>query len=1855
MNVRFNARGNFRPLQASLAGLNRTMATTMATAGRATANVASPLDDLRVATDKGKLSAKQYGRSMRNMTSIIRESNAITNAHADVVRKASGASQVALDINRASAANMVTLGQRFAFTNQMVHAFGRNMINVGKNMQWAGRQVMVGLTLPLGLLAGAAAKTAFEYDEQVTKIIKVNNEAGAAAEESAEKFQIVEESIRRQADTLARFGAMYGQMATETNRIVAEFSQMGFIGNQLDALTQATTRFARVSGTDLESSMEMSRLAVQAFGTDLGDLEEQFARLNLVENNTALSMEELSDAIPVVSGVASTMGVTMGETAGLLAMMKENGIAAREGATALRTGLVRIVQEATDPAIEAFQTINMDLEAMQERMNAPIASGGGGGDVMFFFDELGEKLAELEGSGENAQAMVNDFVGAIGKLTGTRQSARFLTFLKEIPERTEEGTTAWRAWRAAVEDDEAVQDALKAYQFEIDMIQESAKGTADILRAEFNYELTKLGENFLDVANKATAFARNILRSFNRLSDGVQNTVFVIGGLIATLGPVTMLLGIMANAFGQILTIMTKFLPRMSIATVQEKALEEAYYKSTAAINAKTLALERMIYAQNQATGSTAAHVASEAAVPGGAAAGAAGATGGTYVDAQGRMRNAKGQFAPDTRSQKRRVFDRGAARGKAARGRAGTKIAQPFKAATAAIKRWSVQLAASLPILGRFKNFLGKMTGGIGRAGKGIGARMGMAGLGGKLVSGAGIAKGALAVGGAAGGGLAAVAAAIAAIPILADPKAFWNTFMSSMSGPLERLKGLWDTIMEQVNRIKALFQDSAGEGGGLSHMANIIGEIAGFLGGIILDSITHFIGLVVGVLGPAIEVVFNLVKAIGGVLSGDWSEAGGAIVEMFKAIGRMIANVIGSVMRAIGDLASRIPGIGDDIQRNMNNWANNVENIGFLQTQVNVATQKTLDLIKAIGDEQKDVAAEIEEGMEIFNGLVERNLIAVDDINALTEYQINNAEELTDEQRKQLNMLRTRIELQAELNVLEEEGNRIAELEKMQQEGKYMPRPGELFDRTTAAKERQEEIQERLNNLEFEYGDLAEDSADAQDDVTTATEGTNDALDENKKKQEEIEQKIRDSEAAAKAWASALKSSVGDVMNDIVAAVEAAMEAQQEKMNERFDKREDRIDTVADKELERIEDEVEAEEEQERKRKEWFERQKARLDYLENRRKGQFKIKESLARGDLEEAGLTRIELQAQDEQYLVDSMERQEDAAKEARDRQIEERKDQVEETRVAAKKQLKIERDAAQKAYEARKRSIELYLEDWKRITPATEREFRRHFGNLVGQLNGYGINMRNIATHYTEISGKRIVNGFINAIDAAKKAIAEDKKWENVGEATGAKFRRGLAKQLNKLKGDAEKITEGSGVSPTGGSGAVTSPRSSYIGPGGTSGMGLDSSTGGSTPFVPGEGYAGGTSGSGYTGGMMDYPSVLNRSAGNISLPRMPGIAQYHSGGNVSARPNMPGLKRDEETYVLQDGEYVIQRDAVRALGSDYLSRLNDMKRHSGGITDFTKTGIKEAGSLGPAAGMPFGLWGSRLAASAVEAGGGDPHIHKDYDHDIKGENFGKKVGKQIRDVMKEFLIFGPGREGAQGDGSGARGGEGSYGGGTWPQRRLRELSANTVAAMNFIRGTSWGGYVSPGYGLDRPDTGSDHAWGKAIDAMVAPGGTYADSSEKQVGWKIANWFVNNPGAFGTDYVIWQKLINSVDGRGWRDYPRYGPNPGPTLGHYDHPHISFLHGGGPVELRKGAKIKMDDTLASLHKGETVLTAPLTKHFEDAVKGMASGGNTYHLEFNIEGGNIDEKRLAKTVMREIDYAERSKGRKRVIRGN
>lgn len=1524
----------------------------------------APLENLKRAFDRNNLGLRQGMDVIRNSRRIVREHINMTQAHGQTLYDASGAAKVHLQVIRANTFGLkgFTLQARLAAT--AVHFMGRAMIKSGKNIQWAGRQVMVGLTIPIAMLGTAISRVGEEYNREMTRVVKVTN---FVAEQGSEIFDVMVKDVEAQTMRIAELGASLGFVASESARVAAEFAQMGYQGAALDRLADAAMRLSRVSGTDLDDSITLTRLSAQAFGVELGDLTETFARLNMVENNTALSLRDMARSIPVVAGVAAGLNINIQETAALLAMMRENGIEANEAATALRTGLIRIVQEATDPAIKAFEQIGLDLVGMQERMK------DAGGDVFVFFDELSDKLKAIDAAGEESGRQMLEFTAAIGKLAGTRQAARFLSFLKEIGDRHIEGSVAQRAFMGAMSD---AQTSMEVYAFEQERIEQSAAGIADVLRAELNLELVKMSDTVLEIANSLRQLGVNVLRWFNALDGSTKRWIISTAALIAVLGPLTMTFGIMLNAMGQLVAVSTALFKWTGLMTPKMAAEQVAFGASAGAAKSKALQLnalrmetERYVVALES---STLAEQRNAAAMAGNLPFGATGARrGGMPAGAQrqvgsnlflypdGSLRNRSGAFANyryrevSTPTGPRYQEIGGSGRfvsGDVARaegflpatggagGAAASRQMGLWQRITQSFSR-SVTLFHAAVLAGAGRGMMGAgrvLPGRLGGAAAARGASTTARGAG--IASGAGVGGGILkgvATALAAVGAkltailaiIAAIGAAIGGVIILADPRAFASAFMDQVRPAIERVKDAFDQIVNTVmtlwNSLTKISSASSEMGSVAASAGQVIGSIFASVVSIVAELLTFINGLIEGLGG-----VIQLFGALSAAISGDTVAATHLLQEAFKSFGRMAVDVVHSVLQAIlslgrtvASLFSFIPRVGSAARDFIGGVKDDLAVIADLVKEDLASSYKITDELK----EHRDIARQIErahsdisrsvrEGQEYYeniNGILKRNLGEEADLSKMTREQIMALGVIDDLQKERIIVYREEQKILNDINTIKQ---RIQQIDESAQDQATVNRRRALQEQLLALEEKRKNVAEDisfqlssqhgvLNNMVDEASDFADELGGAADEAERGA-------------------------SAAREWSNALRSGISEVMGDIRQQVQNTLRKEQQELDDLFRKRLDdladyyseearKIEENTEEKLRAIDEQEEREAELERVRQRWFENEKARIDFLRQAYVDNIDMQEALARGEVSRAAQIRMKIQADAEAYMIESYQREADKFADARAKEVEamreairelnrQRIEALENAQKAAERQLEIELEAARKAMEARHLAIEQYLRDWMRITPETEEHFAKHLNNLMGFLEKFSISGSKFGADFSHNFGYEVVNGWTRAMNIAYTAIADAERWARLGHAHGKAY---YDAQQRAMQGGSYR-SPGSTPSDT-----VSTPvldRRHFT----DADIHVPTPPSNQPTSLPSV-----SKGMPKPGSVVYVPGVDNRSAIErfMNLPSM-----FHSGGYVRSKR----ARADEVFSKLQAGEYVMQKRAVQSIGVPTLNALN---------------------------------------------------------------------------------------------------------------------------------------------------------------------------------------------------------------------------------------------------------------------------------------------------------------------------------------
>ena len=217
--------------------------------------------------------------------------------------------------------------QRQQLLNQLLKQGSTNLLNFGKNTQWAGRQLMVGFTIPLGILGQTAIKTFMDMEQQAIKFKRVYGDLFTTTQETNKALK----DIRGLATEFTK----YGVAASKTMELAAQAAATGKTGAELLAQVNQANRLAVLGNVEQQQALETTMSLTNAFGVSADKLAQKINFLNAVENQTVTSIEDLTTAIPKAGPVIKQLGGNVEDLAFFLTAMREGGINASEGANSL--------------------------------------------------------------------------------------------------------------------------------------------------------------------------------------------------------------------------------------------------------------------------------------------------------------------------------------------------------------------------------------------------------------------------------------------------------------------------------------------------------------------------------------------------------------------------------------------------------------------------------------------------------------------------------------------------------------------------------------------------------------------------------------------------------------------------------------------------------------------------------------------------------------------------------------------------------------------------------------------------------------------------------------------------------------------------------------------------------------------------------------------------------------------------------------------------------------------------------------------------------------------------------------------------------------------------------------------------------------------------------------------------------------------------------------------------------------------------------------------------------------------------------------------------------------------------------
>jgi TP901 family phage tail tape measure protein len=502
-------------------------------------DLSSDVDRFGEALQKNKLHMRDYFKEARRaytegsrvrklaIEQVRRAQSEIISLGKDATGRNKGMMITPLSVDTKNMTTSMNIArEQFNIFNKLVQDGSRELINWGKNTQWAGRQLTVGLTVPLTILGASLSKTFREFDKELTRFQKVYGSDLVNTTTNAS------EEMRKQVEILAKdIAGKFGIAVSQTAALAADLAATGLEGQKLTSSIQQTTRLAVLGEVDRQEAMKATLALQSAFNMSTQELAESIDFLNAVENQTSVSIQDLTEAIPRTGPVIKAMGGDVKDLSVLLVAMKEGGINAAEGANAIKSGMASLINPTKQAAATA-KGFGIDLEGIVTRNK---------GKLMPTILEFQQAMMGLD---EFSRAQI------IEQVFGKYQFARIAALFDNLNQAGSQTVEVIKLMSASSTDlaniaNQELRTLTESTSMRFQRAMESIKASLLPIGEALTRSVIPFLEKAADLFNKLVEFGKN-------LPEPVKNFIKLATGITAIAGPIVMITGVLANFLGYV-------------------------------------------------------------------------------------------------------------------------------------------------------------------------------------------------------------------------------------------------------------------------------------------------------------------------------------------------------------------------------------------------------------------------------------------------------------------------------------------------------------------------------------------------------------------------------------------------------------------------------------------------------------------------------------------------------------------------------------------------------------------------------------------------------------------------------------------------------------------------------------------------------------------------------------------------------------------------------------------------------------------------------------------------------------------------------------------------------------------------------------------------------------------------------------------------------------------------------------------------------------------------------------------------------------------------------------------------------
>ena len=397
------------------------------------------------------------------------------------------------------------LQQEAATTNtalSKIDVAGKKMETVGNSIAGAGKKMM-GVTTVIGGVGVAAVKTAADFDSAMSQVAAVSGATG-------KDFDALRNKARE-------MGAKTKFSATEAAEAMNYMAMAGWkTEDMLDGI-EGVMNLAAASGEDLAATSDIVTDALTAFGLSAKDSGHFADILAATSSNANTNVSMMGETFKYCAPIAGALGFSAEDTAEAIGLMANAGIKSSQAGTALRTIMNNL---AGDVKI----------------------SGKAIGDVTI-------ATTNADGSMRDLSDILADCRSAFGNLTESEKAQAAESLV---------GKNAMSGFLALMNAGQGDIDKLSSAIDNCDgsaekmamTMQDNLAGQLTILKSQLQELAISFGDILMPAIRSIVSKLQGFVDKLNGMDEGTKRTIVTIALLVASIGPLLVIIGTAISKIG---------------------------------------------------------------------------------------------------------------------------------------------------------------------------------------------------------------------------------------------------------------------------------------------------------------------------------------------------------------------------------------------------------------------------------------------------------------------------------------------------------------------------------------------------------------------------------------------------------------------------------------------------------------------------------------------------------------------------------------------------------------------------------------------------------------------------------------------------------------------------------------------------------------------------------------------------------------------------------------------------------------------------------------------------------------------------------------------------------------------------------------------------------------------------------------------------------------------------------------------------------------------------------------------------------------------------------------------------------